>query len=277
MKKFAIIYDFDKTLSPKDMQEYNLLQSLGFNDTAAFWQAVNHTTTTVKCDPILSYMYQLKTQANINQIELTRNKLESFGQYIEFFDGLESWFERINDYGLTLGLQVEHYVVSSGLYEIISHTKIAKYFKQIYACSYMYDDNGNILWPRNVVNYTTKTQYIFRINKQVLDISNEKDLNAYIPYGQREIPFTRMIYIADGYTDVPVFKLIKEYGGHSIGVYNQDDKTVKQLFSDNRLNAYVKADYSSGCDLEKYVQTVLQQVSYQEQINDFMRHDHETN
>lgn len=261
MKKFAIIYDFDKTLSPKDMQEFHLLETLGFKDTVKFWQIVTQLSKDNHADPIICYLYELAHQALLNGHPLNKAQLESMGDSIEFFDGLDIWFNRINEYGLARGLQVEHYVISSGLKEIIANTKIAQYFREIYACHYIYDDNGEALWPANVVNYTTKTQYIFRINKQVLDVSNESDLNAYTPSEERPVPFNHMIYIADGYTDVPVFKLLKEYGGKSIGVYNTSDKVVKQLYYDHRLHAYFKADYSDGTPLDSYVKSILDVAS----------------
>lgn len=269
MKKVAFIYDFDKTLSPKDMQEYDLIQDLGFNDKKKFWELVTQKAQTHKCDPILAYMLQLKESAVYIDRPLTLDFLAKYGNAIEYFNGVEQWFERINLYGKQLGLEVEHYVISSGLYEIISHTKIAKYFKQIYACSFMYDEKGNVMWPRNIVNYTTKTQYLFRINKQVLDISDEASLNKFVPLEQRAIPFRRMAYFADGYTDIPVFKLMKEYGGYSIGVYGKDSKVAKQLVLDHRLSYFAKADYSQDGALDKYAQLILIKMAVEEQIDEF--------
>ncbi len=269
MKKVAFIYDFDKTLSPKDMQEYDLIQDLGYQDSADFWQLVTKRATTDKCDPVLAYMLQIKELALHNGNPITKERLNRYGQAVEFFGGVEGWFQRMNAYAASLGLELEHYVISSGLYEIISHTKIAKYFKQVYACSYIYDEQGNAIWPRNVVNYTTKTQYLFRINKQVLDISDEASLNKFIPMDKRPIPFSRMAYFADGYTDIPVFRLIKEYGGYSVGVYGNNPKVVHQLIDDNRLSYFAKADYQNDSPLDNYGKLILQNMASQEAIIDF--------
>lgn len=270
-KKVAMIYDFDKTLSPRDMQDYQLLASLGYANASDFWKKVADQTKSHKMDPILSYMLSLMVEAKACGRPLNRDMWCNYGQSIEFFSGLPLWFDHINAKGASLGLTIEHYVISSGLYELIKHSKIASYLKKIYACEYVYDDNGEAIWPANVVNYTTKTQYIFRINKQVLDISNEADLNAYTPKENRPVPFERMIYIADGYTDVPVFKLIKEYGGTSIGVYSTKDDVVKQLYDDGRLNAYVKADYSINSELDQYMDMVLHHIAFNESLKDYMK------
>ena len=270
VKKVAMIYDFDKTLSPRDMQDYQLLASLGYTNAIDFWSKVGQQTEMNRMDPILSYMLMLMKEADACGRPLNRDMWESYGRSIEFFDGLPQWFDHINSKGKSLGLTIEHYVISSGLYELVSHSAIAPYLKKIYACAYVYDEHGQAIWPANVVNYTTKTQYIFRINKQVLDISNEADLNAYTPKEKRPIPFERMIYIADGYTDVPVFKLIKEYGGTSIGVYSSDDHVVKQLYNDGRLNAYVRADYTPNGQLDHYMDMVLNQIRLSESLNDYM-------
>ena len=164
MNKIALIYDFDKTLSPRDMQEFHLIPSLGYDDPKEFWDKCKNETNKYNMDSILSYMLMIKK----DNPDLTYDDLKREGKYLELFKGVDTWFERINRYGKRRGIEVEHYIISSGLKEMIEGSKIAKYFKRIYACSYAFDDNGKILWPARVVNYTTKTQYLFRINKNVL-------------------------------------------------------------------------------------------------------------
>ncbi|MBQ6592513.1 MAG: haloacid dehalogenase-like hydrolase, partial [Solobacterium sp.] len=176
-------------------------------------------------------------------------------------DGVTDWFGRINEYGRRNGLEMEHYVISSGMGEIIERTPIAKEFTRIYACRYYYNENGIAEWPAMIVNYTTKTQYIFRINKQVLDVNDDEDLNAWIPHNERPIPFERMIYIADGITDVPCMRLVKEYGGKSIAVYHpQKDKaknTAQRLIKEGRVDFMSAADYREGSELERIVKRIL--------------------
>ena len=188
---------------------------------------------------------------------LTKELFEKLGRGIVLYTGVESWFKRINKYGREAGFLIEHYVISSGMYEILSHTSIADEFTKIYACRYFYDDNKQARWPAQIVNYTTKTQYIFRINKQVLDVNEEKQLNDYVTPAERPIPFNRMVYVADGLTDVPCMKLVKEYGGKSIAVYNQSPDIAKKLIHDGRVNFMMKADYSEGSDMEKTMKKII--------------------
>lgn len=276
MKQVAFIYDFDRTLAPRDMQEYGLIQDLGFDHVQDFWKIVGNNTQLNSCESNLSYMYELVEYAKNKGIYLNRERLASYGDKIEFFNGVLSWFKRINDYGLSKDLQIEHYIISSGLQEIIEHTPIANEFKVIYACKYLYDNHGNVIWPSNVINYTTKTQYLFRINKQILDI-NDNSINDYKPLQQRAIPFERMIYIADGYSDVPAFRLVKEYHGHSIAVYNDDDSVAKQLLKDGRINNYFKADYSDNSQLEKYCFNIIDLIHSKTVLQDSDRQKVETN
>ena len=191
---------------------------------------------------------------------LLRGRLVEMGRSVEFFKGVEGWFDRITEYGAQKGVLVEHYVISSGMKEIIEATPIADEFTKIYACRYYYE-NGVAVWPAQVINYTTKTQYIFRINKQVLDENDDSGLNEYVDPKRRPVPFTRMVYIADGITDVPCMRLVKEYGGKSIAVYNSESakakKTARKLIDDGRANFMTAADYRPGSDMEKLMMQII--------------------
>lgn len=261
MKKVAIVYDFDKTLCTKDMQEYSLIPSLGYENPKDFWDEVSELSERNNMDGISAYLFHLQKQFASHKDPLTKAHFKNIGDDIVFYPGVESWFKRINDYGRKAGFFVEHYIISSGMTEIIESTKIAEKFKKIYACRYYYNENGEAEWPANIVNYTTKTQYIFRINKQVLEESNDKELNDYIEPSKRPIPFNRMIYVADGLTDVPCMKLVKEYGGRSIAVYNQDSKHAKEialkLIQDDRVNYMTAANYEENSDMENLVKMIL--------------------
>lgn len=256
MNKIALIYDFDKTLSPKDMQEFHLIPSLGYTNPKEFWQKCAKETEQYNMDSILSYMLQIKKENN----DLTYKDLRTEGKYIELYKGVDTWFKRINKYGKDKGIEVEHYIISSGLKEMIEGSSIAKYFKKIYACSYAYDAEGKILWPARVVNYTTKTQYLFRINKNVLDEKNDKDLNRSTPDEEKYIPFNNMVYFGDGLTDVPSMKVVRDNGGYAIAVYNTNENKqalAMELKNDKRANFALEADYSKGSDIEKAVKVII--------------------
>ena len=243
MKKVAIVYDFDKTLCTKDMQEYSLIPALGYDDAGSFWKEVSDFTKENQMDPISAYLYMLMHKFRMQDIPLRPQMFENLGKAIVLYPGVETWFSRINAFGSLLGLDVEHYIISSGMHEIIESTPIADQFRHIYACRYYYGEDGTAQWPARIVNYTTKTQYIFRINKQVLDENDDAGLNRYVEHNRRPIPFERMVYIADGVTDIPCMRLVREYGGKSIAVYSEKDTTARQLIKDGRVNFMTRADY----------------------------------
>lgn len=267
----ALMYDFDKTLCTKDMQEYGFIPELGVTP-AEFWQEANNLTDSEGMDGILAYMFMMVKMSQRHEVRITRETLNRLGNGIEFFPGVATWFDRINTYGKSQGVEVEHYIVSSGVKEIIDGTSIAHYFKKIYACEFKYDYNGLIEWPKVAVNYTAKTQFLFRINKGVLDITthSDRELNQYTPEVKRRIPFSNMIYIGDGLTDVPCMKLVKVNGGQSIAVYNLDNDTgltsATKLVRDNRVNFITPADYEEHSRLENIVKTIINKVKAVEEL-----------
>ncbi len=271
MKKAAILYDFDKTLCTKDMQEYSLIPSLGYESPRVFWDEVTELTVRYRMDGISAYLYHLQKKFTEQGSPVTKDMFIKPGRQIELYPGVETWFRRINDYGRKAGLFIEHYIISSGMKEIIENTSIADEFRKIYACCYYYE-NGIAVWPAQVVNYTTKTQYIFRINKQVLDESDDRSLNEYVDPKHRPIPFTRMVYVADGITDVPCMRLVKEYGGSSVAVYNPDSpkavNTAKKLIDDGRANYMVKADYSENSDMEQLMKRIIDHMKADAELED---------
>ena len=186
----AICYDFDKTLSPKDMQNFGLIPKLGCK-VSAFWKASNKIAQEQGMDKILAYMKLIVDKAQSREEKIAREDFNALGKTIELFPGVDSWFERINKIAESLEINVEHYIISAGLKEIIEGTTIAKFFTGIYASEFYYDQYGKPMWPCQVVNYTTKTQYLFRINKNCLDMSDEDSVNQYIPNEERRIPLDR--------------------------------------------------------------------------------------
>ena len=255
----AIMYDFDKTLSPKDMQEYGFISELGMK-SEDFWEKSRVNMVNHNMDQILAYMLTILQEAE-GRMLLTRNVFNEMGRHVKLFDGLDTWFDRINSYGDKLGLKIEHYIISSGLKEIIEGNEIAHNFKEIYAAEYCYNEKNVPIWPAMAVNYTSKTQFLFRINKGVLDVTEHKGLNESTPDDKKRIPFSNMIYIGDGMTDVPCMKLVKINGGHSIAVYHDDRCIADSLISQGRVDFVVNAAYSENSEKEKTVYTILNQIA----------------
>jgi 2-hydroxy-3-keto-5-methylthiopentenyl-1-phosphate phosphatase len=240
----ALIYDFDKTLCTKDMQEYSFIPKVNM-DAKDFWKESNALAEEKKMDRVLAYMYLMLERAQATRQRIWREDFVALGKDLEFFPGVEEWFSRIQQFGNEMELDVEHYIISSGLREIIEGSSIFKYFREVFACEFLYDQNHVACWPKNAINYTTKTQFLFRINKGVLDISNDIDLNKYTPEDERRVPFRNMIYIGDGMTDVPCMKLVKVNGGCSIAVYQQGERqNVEELLKHKRVDFLASADYS---------------------------------
>ena len=255
------MYDFDNTLCTKDMQEYTFIPNVG-KTTKEFWQKSNKLANNQKMDRVLAYMHIMLEEAHKSEQSIRRKDFVKLGKDLEYYPGVEEWFDRINKFGSNLQIEIRHYIISSGLHEIIEGSSIYKNFSNVFACEYLYDENEVACWPKNVVNYTTKTQFLFRINKGVLDISNNDDLNKYTPEDERPVPFRNMIYIGDGLTDVPCMKLVKINGGYSIAVYQKGKpKKVRDLIKDDRVDFISMADYSEGKDLDITVKDIIRKMA----------------
>jgi hypothetical protein len=260
----AICYDFDKTLSPNDMQAQGYIQSLK-EDTDAFWKESNTLASDNDMDQNLAYMY-LMVEKSKGKFYVTKNKLMEYGSQVKLFNGVEGWFKRINEYGNEKGVQVEHYIISSGLKEMIEGTVIASEFKKIYASCYYYGESGEALWPAQAINYTNKTQFLFRIEKGILNINDQK-VNDYIAHSELRVPFRNIVYIGDSATDIPCMKLVNTYGGHSIGVFNpetQDKSKVYTMMAQNRIKYFAEAIYSKDSNLEKLLKMIIDKTAVTE-------------
>lgn len=260
----AICYDFDGTLSPGNMQEYEFIDKLKVKPKW-FWKKSLKLAKAQNADPILAYMKLMLDEANYHQTPIIKDYFVQCGKNVELFNGVDTWFHRINEYGKNQGIKIEHYIISSGLKEMIEGTKIAKNFKCIFASSYMYDSNNVAVWAANAINYTSKTQYLFRINKGCCDINDNKKINQYIKEEERPVPFKNMIYLGDGETDIPAMKMVKLNGGHSIVVYNsakkgQKDKAIK-LIQENRVNIAANADYSENKTIDVYIKAIVDKIA----------------
>ena len=262
----AICYDFDKTLSPDDMQAQGYIQSVGY-DVEKFWQDSNALARENGMDSNLAYMWKM-VQESEGRMVFSREKLAEYGARVKLFDGVEEWFERIRDYGRAHSVLVEHYIISSGLKEMIEGTKIAREgaFEKIYASSFFYNERGVAKWPAQAINYTSKTQFLFRIEKGVLDV-NDPGVNEYFPPEDIRVPFRNMVYIGDSDTDIPCMKLVNTYGGHSIGVYDPrtgDKAKVHRMMRDKRIRYYAPADYTAGSELDLLVKAIIDKTAVYE-------------
>lgn len=263
----AVCYDFDKTLSPDDMQAQGYIQAVYDGDIPSFWKETDELAEANEMDSNLAYMYKMVNEAR-GRILLTKKSLEAYGSEVKLFPGVEEWFERIRAYGAAHGVIVEHYIISSGLKEMIEGTSVAKAgaFEKIYASSFMFDDKGVPIWPAQAINYTNKTQFLFRIEKGVLDV-NDSGVNDYFPPEKLRVPFRNMVYIGDSDTDIPCMKLVNSNGGHSIGVYNNDtlDKTkVYKMLHDKRIKYFAPADYTEGSKLDILVKSIIDRTAANE-------------
>ena len=262
----AFLYDFDKTLCTTDMEDYAFIPSLGYTP-AEFWGRANAFGWENRMDGLLAYMYTMIQECAAQNIKLDRAFLNHCGESIQLFPGVREWFARINAFGESLGVQVEHYVISSGLREIIEGSGIAQEFREIYACEFYYNENADACWPKLDVNFTNKTQFVYRINKGILDVSRDKELNDSMPDDSKRVPFTNMIYMGDGLSDVPCMKMMRAYGGQAIAVYQASNRQgVEKLLADGRVDFIFPADYREGMELDRTVRDILRKMTITDRL-----------
>ena len=258
----AVCYDFDKTLSPDDMQSQGLIQALK-KEVESFWNESNQLASDHNMDQNLAWMYKMAKDSR-GKFVFNKEKLKDYGSKVELYPGVDTWFERINKYGEEKGIIVEHYIISSGLKEMIEGTKVAKYFKKIYASSFYYDEDGVAVWPAQCINYTNKTQFLFRIKKGALAINDAK-VNDFLSEDQVRVPFRNMVYIGDSDTDVPCMKLVSINGGYSIGVYSKEAQNkVFKMIEEKRIKYFAEADYRSNSELEQLLKNIIDRTAMNE-------------
>ena len=262
----AFLYDFDKTLCTTDMQDYAFIPSLGMTPTE-FWALANGFGRQHRIDGILAYMYTMIRESERKNLPFTRQDLVEKGRSIVLFPGVQDWFRRINEFGRSQGVQVEHYIISSGLREIIEGSSISGEFKEIYASEFYYDESGRPVWPKLAVNFTAKTQFVYRINKGVLDVSDDKTLNDSMPDDSKRVPFTNMVYMGDGLSDVPCMKMMRAYGGQAIAVYQDSNRMgVEDLLAKGRVDFIFRADYSEGTALDLTAKNIIRKMAISDQL-----------
>lgn len=264
----AVCYDFDRTLSPENMQD-GYIRAVDY-DVDSFWEESNRLAGDHCMDQNLAYMYKMLQSARGKEI-LNKERLKQYGGKVRLYDGIRGWFRRINAYGERRGILVEHYIISSGLREIIEGTAIAKDFTHIYASSFYYNEHGEPCWPAQVINYTNKTQFLFRIEKGILDI-NDNAVNDHFAEGELRVPFRNIVYIGDSATDIPCMRLVNSLGGHSVGVYDLENAaskdTVCRMIRDERIRYYVPADYTKGSEMDTLMHRIIDKTAAYEVLEE---------
>ena len=275
MKKKAIvalIYDFDGTLSPGNMQEFGFIQAVG-KTAEEFWNMSDALASGQDASNVLTYMKMMYDEAKKMGMKLRREDFKSFGRDVRLFEGVEQWFKAVKEYGKSKGVVIEHYINSSGLKEIIEGTSIASEFKHIFAGTFIYDKNGEAVWPGVAVDYTGKTQFIFKINKGIFSARDNKLVNDSIAEENKRIPFTNMIYFGDGDTDIPCMKIVGMFGGHSIAVYNPDDEkkkgTALKLKRQKRVSFALPAVFTNDSSAFKLVCAIIDKIAADHYLRQF--------
>ena len=271
----ALVYDFDGTLSPGNMQEFGFIQAIG-KKPQEFWQESDDIASGQDASNILSYMKLMFDEAKKAGIKLRRKDFKRFGASVELFDGVREWFSMINSYGKERGVRIEHYINSSGLAEMIEGTDIAHEFKRIFACSFIYNKDGEAEWPGVAVDYTAKTQFLFKINKGILSVRDNKKVNESQAEDIKRIPFPHMIYFGDGETDVPCMKIVKMFGGNSIAVYNPEIKkkvnVARKLLRQSRVNFITPAVYTKDSRTYQIVCAIIDKIRIDFELAKLSRH-----
>lgn len=259
----AILYDFDSTLATMDMQNFSFIPSLGLTPSE-FWTLTGEFSKETGCDRTLSYLYVMVRECRKRGIKMTREYLNEMGKHIEYMKGVEEWFERINAYGESKGVKVEHYLISSGNREIVEGCSIYKYFEQVYGCEFLFDsETGEAMWPKFAVNYTQKTQYFYRVSKGAFDASDDVKINEKTPV--KRVPYSNIVYIGDGMTDIPAMIIAKNSGGTSIAVYSEGNKEkVAPIVNEGRVSHIAPADYSEGSVLDQIMRLVIRKAALNE-------------
>lgn len=267
----AICYDFDHTLTTTDMQAQGFIQDLGYKNIRDFWNTSDEFCRIHNMDANSGYMYKMLLEAKAHNKPLTKTMLKNYGKRLTLFPAVEDWFPRIDKIAAERGVEIQHYIISSGLKEMIEGTSIAKFFKKIYACCYLYNEHNEAIWPAQTVNYTNKTQFLFRIEKGFFDVSDDR-VNDYVDTKDLNIPFRNMVYIGDSATDIPCMQLMNKRGGHSIGVYSPttgDKEKICHLFKDGRIRYIVPADYSPASPMEKLLTLIIEKTAAYEKLENF--------
>jgi haloacid dehalogenase-like hydrolase len=264
----AIVYDYDQTLSPAYMQDDVIFPAFGIN-AERFWQRCAELVQNEGYDQELAYMKSLLDYLSVDRP--TNAQLQTLGGKMKLYRGLPEMFVEfqenlLNGAHTAAGIRVEHYVLSSGLKVLIEGSTLRPYLRAAFGCEFAESSEGRITFPKRVISHTQKTQYLFRINKGLLDMT--QDVNDHMPAEIRPIPFENMVYIGDGPTDVPCFTIMKKNGGHAIAVYNPDDRdrlSFRKCFNlathADRVRHIAPADYRRNSHLRLLLEEMVSEIA----------------
>ncbi|OGX14580.1 MAG: hypothetical protein A2351_01415 [Omnitrophica bacterium RIFOXYB12_FULL_50_7] len=262
----AIVYDFDGTLSPGNMQEETIFKAYGI-DKKKFWARSQSLVIRKGYEKTLAYLKLLIDDPIFKKRPLTKRMLREFASHIPYYPGVdEGYFDQLGAFIRSLpevpeaGITLEHYIISSGLQDILEGISIRKHFKKIYACEYDFQ-RGRPVFPKLVINDTNKTQFLFRINKGRLKLS--ESINNHMPETERRIPFRNMIYVGDGITDVPSMTVVQKAGGNAIAVYDpakRVPRAVKTMVAEHRAEHFAPADFRPQSLLVKILRQTLKKI-----------------
>ena len=271
----ALIYDFDGTLSPGNMQEFGFIQAIG-RTPEEFWKMSDGIAIGQDASNILAYMKLMKDEAEKLGIRLTRENFRRFGADIKLYEGVREWFQNVNRYGRDRGVIIEHYINSSGLKEIIEGSPIAREFKHIFAGSYIYNEAGEAEWPGIAVDYTAKTQYLFKIQKGIFSSRDAKRVNESMAEENKRIPFSNMIYFGDGETDVPSMKVVSMFGGHTVAVFDPANPakraSARKLQRQGRASFISPANYTRDSRTFRLVCSIIDKIKADHELKKFARY-----
>ena len=263
-KKIALCYDFDGTLCTGYMQNQKLIPDCKI-DIGKFWSEVIDYSNKNKVDPTLSYMLILENKMHEANLEISRENFIKYGKELELFPGVNDWFKRIKNFGKEKNVDVEHYIISSGLTNMIEGCSFVNELNRVYACEYIFK-NGRGLWPKLSVNYSNKVQFLYRIHKGAFEVNDQEGVNEKKYFGDHiHVPFENMIFFGDGETDVPTFNVLNKNNGKSICIYeDKNQKSIdiaKKLFSDGRIHHLVKNDYQENSEVDVLVKEIIKSKS----------------
>ena len=273
--RVVFAYDFDGTLAPGFMQNHAFIPDELEMDRQAFWRAVDDLAREQRGDTILAYMHMMLAKAREKGLELSLDSWRRRGATLKLFPGVEDWFERQNRRAADLGLDLHHFIISSGNRELIEGSPIARHFERIYASAFMFDENQEAIGVALGVNYTSKTQYLFRINKWTLEEWDNYAINRAQEKDDRPVPFDRIAFFGDGFTDVPTMRLVTDQGGYAVAVYEEGnpftEKAAVDLRKDGRAQLAGPGDYREGAPLDQLAQAMLTEIAARAHLPNLVR------
>ena len=260
MKKIALCYDFDGTLCSGYMQDQKLLHDCKI-EPKNFWIKVVNYAKENHCDPTLAYLMLLEQQMRSAGLKVNAETFKKYGRELKLFKGVNEWFSRIKQFGKLHNIEIQHFIISSGLADVIKGCTFIKDINLVYASSYIYDD-GKGVWPKLSVNYSNKVQFLYRINKGTFDVFDQVGVNAKKDANDSvNIPFENFIFFGDGETDVPCFSVNQKNSGKNICIYEKGNEKSfdigKKLYSEGRVHYLLDGDYSENSEIDKLIKQFI--------------------